>query len=511
MAPRVERGPCGPWEGGEWRFIFVRPSNAGRSPSGGLGSAFGHLRFPRRSSGGRSALRQSPSVPRFNTRLLTGTEQQVIKIPGFLPPAPGDEPQEAGLTGTRWKGRRSNWPDLAVQPVRFGMSPPQILLPSPKAQEVVVDRRIQRELEFKARILSRTAPTDDALERSYSSHTKGDLVTFLEISGHRFDPTALSREISNRNPDRHSGPTAQTAFRIHDFPFGNTLIHQRKVPQNFVLRLRSAKPRMACFRIFCNRGRPEFQFKFERKNHWTRSISQLKFTWMGVPMGKNVRTNRDCVLEVERAIGIKALSSEYRIIVELHELRSLFPEDLQICVDVSPATFFRIQKRLHFLNLITSEIDDFDRRRRRYSLTDRARSILDRELRFLASWPKEKTSKCLENFISKLRTLLKIPIFSVEYSILIGLYDHDTINTIALKDWTKIPHGSFYSALRILISKDLVVRSTVDADLRQVQLALSDQTRTAIDDAHIILSEWANGLPIPTQIDESSPQHDPPH
>lgn len=226
-------------------------------------------------------------------------------------------------------------------------------------------------------------------------------------------------------------------------------------------------------------------------------------------MGDIIKTNRDCVLEVERAIGIKALSSEYRIIVELHEFGSLFPEELKICVDVSPATFFRIQKRLHFLSLIKSEIDEFDRRRRRYSLTEHARSILDRELRFLTSWPEEKTSQCLKNFISRLRDLLRIPIFSVQYTMLIGLYDHTEINTIALKNWANIPHGSFYSALKILIESNLVIRSSVDTDLRQVQLVLSDQTRNAIDRAHVVLHDWAQTLPCSYPTEATSPKNPP--
>ncbi|WP_221403601.1 MarR family winged helix-turn-helix transcriptional regulator [Croceicoccus naphthovorans] len=128
-------------------------------------------------------------------------------------------------------------------------------------------------------------------------------------------------------------------------------------------------------------------------------------------------------------------------------------------------------------------------------LTAKAKDVLDTELGFLKQWPKSGNPRDLDIFLGQIVHHLKLKIFSPEYTLLLGLFSNGHMSGTELKDWSNLPHASFYIKLKRLISEGHVCDVGDSSDHRKARLALSDTTRQLISDVHGELEAWAGKLP----------------
>lgn len=207
-------------------------------------------------------------------------------------------------------------------------------------------------------------------------------------------------------------------------------------------------------------------------------------------------SNRETAHELSRIIGFEVFSDEYEILALLHEAGDIAYSDVSCQLRFPPATLGRKLELLCGKGLVVSRREHSDRRRRRFSLTGRARMIMDEELAFFSDWPSHQSdaAAAIAALVKSLQQRLGVRLFRQEYELVLGLYRNDGLRTLSLLPLARVSQGSFFNKLRVLKAARIIHSVRDDMDNRRVQISLSGWVARAIDDAHADLNRWASNL-----------------
>lgn len=195
--------------------------------------------------------------------------------------------------------------------------------------------------------------------------------------------------------------------------------------------------------------------------------------------------------------GIRVLTPAYQILIELHEHGWSTSGDLLANCQLTPATFQKYLADLLARGLIWWEKDPADGRRRRYSLTEGTRAVLNEELKFYARWQARstETERSFEHFLSRMRTSPGIRLLTNEFKVLVMLYDRGELTTGQLLAYNGASAGVFYITLRRLSDLKLIRELSVPGDGRQKLHQLTERSQVLMEQLHREMSEWAARLP----------------
>lgn len=213
-------------------------------------------------------------------------------------------------------------------------------------------------------------------------------------------------------------------------------------------------------------------------------------------MGK---TNREIANEVKQAIGVDVFSKEHQILTLLHDAGFASHKDLSCLLSASAATLDRRLAVLAGKGLISSGRDHADLRRRSYSLTPKARAILEEELAYFLGWSASGTSLPgaagdLPQFVANLQARLGIGVLDQKYKIIISAFSNGGASTLSIFDTAGLPQGSFYNKLKQLKDAGILQSIRDHQDERRLQIFLSDRVVRVINEAHFELNSWISEI-----------------
>lgn len=195
--------------------------------------------------------------------------------------------------------------------------------------------------------------------------------------------------------------------------------------------------------------------------------------------------------------GIRVLTPPYQILIELHEHGWSTSGDLLANCQLTPATFQKYLADLLARGLVWWEKDPGDGRRRRYSLTEGTRAVLNEELKFAVRWQIHSTEpeRSFEHFLCRMRARLGIRLLSNEFNVLVMLYDKGQLTTGQLLSFNGASAGVFYITLRRLTDLKHIRELSVPGDGRQKLHQLTERSQVLMEQLHREMSEWAARLP----------------
>ncbi|MCP5379015.1 MAG: MarR family transcriptional regulator [Novosphingobium sp.] len=212
------------------------------------------------------------------------------------------------------------------------------------------------------------------------------------------------------------------------------------------------------------------------------------------------RSKKELGEAVAQKLGIRVLSCDYAIMLELHERSAATSGELLLGCPGSPATFQAHLKGLAQRGLVEWNVDEADGRRRVYRLSDQARELFNQGLRFPTQWDpsmrhslhKLKLGTCMV----RLERSLQIRALSFEYMIVLALYEYGPMTTGDLIGRSFASPGALHLSLRRLLDRGLVHVIDDPSDRRRKVNCLADWACDFLDEIHVELREWAASLPI---------------
>lgn len=205
------------------------------------------------------------------------------------------------------------------------------------------------------------------------------------------------------------------------------------------------------------------------------------------------KTNREIAIALGEALGFNIFSSDYDILVLLHETETASHKDLASCLSPSSATLDRRLNVLRCKGLVDAAVDGVDQRRRNFALTPEARQILDEELSLFCTWRASQpdASAALQGMIGRLQSRLRMKIFDPRYGLMVSAYRNDGVRTLPLRELAQVSQGTFFNKLRELKETGVVDSVRDSDDGREVRVYLSKWALRAMDDANGDMIKWA--------------------
>jgi DNA-binding MarR family transcriptional regulator len=204
---------------------------------------------------------------------------------------------------------------------------------------------------------------------------------------------------------------------------------------------------------------------------------------------------------IAQVLDLNPLMHEYGIVLDLYERGSASSGELRSRSVAGKTAFYAAIKNLVAADLIVAEAGAADARLRQYRLADTARKILDEEFRFLLDWRQPDHSEGpgdgLSAFIRNTKERLKIRFFSCEYQIVLLIYEFEPCTTGDLLARCDVSHSTFFSALRKLSKRGLIVAEAGKGDSRVKQYRLPDGVRQAQNQLRHDLQRWAQEVLAP--------------
>ena len=212
------------------------------------------------------------------------------------------------------------------------------------------------------------------------------------------------------------------------------------------------------------------------------------------------RSKKELGEAVGQRLGIRVMSCDYAIMLELHERVSAASGELLLSCPASPATFQAHLRGLTQRGLVEWQFDAADGRRRIYRLSDRVRELFNQGLRFPTHWePSQRRSLNrlrIGTCMKQLERNLQIRALSFEYMIVLALYEYGPMTTGDLIDRSFASPGALHLSLRRLLDRELVYVIDDESDRRRKVNCLADWACEFLDEIHVELREWAASLPI---------------
>jgi len=208
---------------------------------------------------------------------------------------------------------------------------------------------------------------------------------------------------------------------------------------------------------------------------------------------------------IAEILNINVFSFEYAIVLDLYERGSARSGELKSRSMAGATVFYHTINNLANSEIIISESDAVDRRKRVYRLSNWARKILDEEFSFLLDWYRpdplnvHKSGDSLTTFIRNTKERLKIRFFSCEYQIVLLVDEFEPCTTGDLLRMCDVSNTTFFSALRKLAGRGLIQAEADDGDHRVKKYRLPLWVRQAQDQLRHELKQWAEQtLTMPT-------------
>ena len=212
------------------------------------------------------------------------------------------------------------------------------------------------------------------------------------------------------------------------------------------------------------------------------------------------RSKKELGEAVAQRLGIRVLSCDYTIMLELYERGAATSGEMLHGCPAFPATFQAHLRGLTQRGLVEWQIDGKDSRRRVYRLSEQTRELCNIGLRFPTYWDpsmrhslhKLKLGTCM----NRLERSLQIKALSFEYMIVLALYEYGPMTTGELNGRSFASPGALHLAMRRLLDLGLVYAVDDERDRRRKVNCLADWVCEYLDGIHIELREWAASLPI---------------
>ncbi|WP_221795333.1 MarR family winged helix-turn-helix transcriptional regulator [Aquisediminimonas sediminicola] len=195
-------------------------------------------------------------------------------------------------------------------------------------------------------------------------------------------------------------------------------------------------------------------------------------------------------------LKIRVVTVEYAIVLYLYDQSNVSAGDLCAISEASVTTFYAKLKRMVEAGVVQFKVSATDHRVRLYSLTERAKNILDEEYAFLPDWIDKKVRGNnfkmgeLIEFINRTGDRLGVDFFRIDYAIIIQLYDLINLSSADIIALSKASQASSYDALMKLIDIGVVTVEVDANDKRKKIHRLNDQVRDFLNNQHIELSHW---------------------
>lgn len=195
-------------------------------------------------------------------------------------------------------------------------------------------------------------------------------------------------------------------------------------------------------------------------------------------------------------LKIRVVTVEYAIVLYLYDQSNVSAGDLCAISEASVTTFYAKLKRMVEAGVVQFVVSATDHRVRLYSLTERAKNILDEEYAFLPDWIDKKVRGNnfkmgeLIEFINRTGDRLGVDFFRIDYAIIIQLYDLINLSSADIIALSKASQASSYDALMKLIDIGAVTVEVDANDKRKKIHRLNDQVRDFLNNQHIELSHW---------------------
>ena len=186
-------------------------------------------------------------------------------------------------------------------------------------------------------------------------------------------------------------------------------------------------------------------------------------------------------------LGVKILSPEYELLLNLYNLGSLTATELQLRSSASSTTFYAKLKLVAQIGLVQLDRCTADRRISLYALTPETRRIIDERLRIMHAWAAAKVERPeahtvpFDWHLARLSNLLDMQLLSPEFSVIMNIYDCEPIPASELFYKTRLSNSRFYTAVTLLTARR-TIRSLIDpTDRRRRIYRLPRRVRSQLD------------------------------
>ncbi|MEZ6001259.1 MarR family transcriptional regulator [Hyphomonas sp.] len=197
---------------------------------------------------------------------------------------------------------------------------------------------------------------------------------------------------------------------------------------------------------------------------------------------------------LSQELGVSVFTTEYDILILLHEAGEASFTDLYFHLQTSGSTIGRKLGRLRDKGLIKSRLNETDLRRRKFVLPDNVRKFLDTELAYFSSWeipeaePRDKALSLVKN----LKRDLGVEVLAQKYKLIIGCYSQNGPSASALLEFAAISQGSFFTRLKELQENGPIHSVKETDDQRKSRIYLSEHVAGAVAYAHAEMYKWAS-------------------
>lgn len=204
----------------------------------------------------------------------------------------------------------------------------------------------------------------------------------------------------------------------------------------------------------------------------------------------------DVVRDISEALQLRILSYDYAIILDLFENDQAIAGELLARSGAASTTFYSKLKMLVNSGLIQANHASEDKRKITYRLTPGVRETVTREFCQITDWlsakldKRESESKSLAEFLRSTRANLKILFFTCEYQTILHLYDRTSCSAGELRSLCDVSDTKFFTSLKALERKGLVVATQGGSDHRRRNYSLTPWVQDYLDDAHRHLRDW---------------------
>lgn len=201
--------------------------------------------------------------------------------------------------------------------------------------------------------------------------------------------------------------------------------------------------------------------------------------------------------QLAQLLGVSVFSHEFEIILTLYDEGAATAGELLSRSSASNTTYYTTLKKILASGLIYAEHEDEDKRRIRYQLQDWVHEFLTTEFRQIPGWVNTKVENPdsgdtgLARFFRSIRDKLKIKSFTVDYQILMFLYEYKSSSSGELFAMCDASRTTFYVSLKRLLFSGLVDSNQNGTDHRQKYYFLPEWVRQTLNDSHKQIGVWA--------------------
>jgi DNA-binding MarR family transcriptional regulator len=204
----------------------------------------------------------------------------------------------------------------------------------------------------------------------------------------------------------------------------------------------------------------------------------------------------DIVEDIGKKLQIQVLALPYSILMELFQRDNIRPQHFKSRANGSPARFYSTLSSLEAIGHIIGLPDPHDGRAKLYRLSkDSRQHLCQLHLSWLDRMEEEKKDRSdnpgfMRAFSQKIRETMKVTPFSVEYQVILYLYDADELTAGTLRAMVNVSSSTFFKCLKQLIANNLIIAARDPQDKRIMRYRLATDLRPFIHERNRQVSDW---------------------